>query len=245
MDRFAVLDPVPGTTGQPATLGQIVDQRNLYDTKYAALYYPRVLIADDLTGANRPIGPSGHVCGVYARTDSVRGVHKAPANEVVRGVTGFEAVISRGQHEVLNPVNINVLRDLRTQRRGLRVYGARCLTSEPAWNYVNVRRLFIFLEESLDEGTQSYVFEPNDERLWARIRDTVTIFLTRVWRDGALLGSTPEEAFFVRCDRSTMGDDDILNGRLIMEIGVAPVRPAEFVVLRIGQWLGGSSVQEL
>ncbi|WP_454698332.1 phage tail sheath family protein [Arthrobacter humicola] len=245
MDRFAVLDPVSGAAGQPASLGQIVDQRNLFDTKYAALYYPRVLVVDDNTGVNRPIGPSGHVCGVYARTDSVRGVHKAPANEVIGGIMGFEAVISRGQHEVLNPVNINVLRDLRSQRRGLRVYGARCLTSQPAWNYVNVRRLFIFLEESLDEGTQSYVFEPNDERLWARIRDSVTIFLTRVWRDGALMGSSPEEAFFVRCDRSTMGDDDILNGRLIMDIGVAPVRPAEFVVLRIGQWIGGSSVQEL
>ena len=109
------------------------------------------------------------------------------------------------------------------------------------WNYINVRRLFIFLEESLDEGTQPYVFEPNDERLWARIRDSVTIFLTRIWRDGALMGSKPEEAFFVRCDRSTHSDDDILNGRLVMEIGIAPVRPAEFVVIRIGQWLGGSS----
>lgn len=245
MDRFAVLDPVPGTAGQPATLTQITDQRNRYDSKYAALYYPRVLVPDDLTGATRAIGPSGHICGVYARTDNTRGVHKAPANEVISGITGFEAVISKGQHEILNPINVNVLRDLRTQHRGLRIYGARCLTSDPMWNYINVRRLFIFLEESLDEGTQPYVFEPNDERLWARIRDSVTIFLTRIWRDGALMGSKPEEAFFVRCDRSTHSDDDILNGRLIMEIGVSPVRPAEFVVIRIGQWLGGSSVQEL
>jgi phage tail sheath protein FI len=245
MDRFAVLDPVPGTAGQAATLAEIADQRNLFDTKYAALYYPRVLVPDDLTGVNKPVGPSGHICGVYARIDNTRGVHKAPANEVISGVMGFEAVISKGQHEILNPININVLRDLRTQHRGLRIYGARCLTSDPMWNYINVRRLFIFLEESLDEGTQPYVFEPNDERLWARIRDSVTIFLTRIWRDGALMGSKPEEAFFVRCDRSTHSDDDILNGRLVMEIGIAPVRPAEFVVIRIGQWLGGSSVQEL
>ena len=161
-----------------------------------------MLVPDDLTGAPRVVGPSGHMCGVYARVDNTRGVHKAPANEVVRGVLGFEAVISKGQHEILNPININVLRDLRTQHRGLRAYGARCLTSEPMWNYINVRRLFIFLEESLEEGTQPFVFEPNDERLWARARDSVTIFLTRVWRDGALMGAKPEEAFFVRCDRS-------------------------------------------
>ena len=130
--------------------------------------------------------------------------------------------------------------------RGLRIYGARCVTSDPMWNYINVRRLFIFLEESLDEGTQwAMSSSPTTSELWARIRDSVTMFLTRVWRDGALMGSKPEEAFFVRCDRSTHSDDDILNGRLVMEIGIAPVRPAEFVVIRIGQWLGGSSVQEL
>ena len=172
-------------------------------------------------------------------------MHKAPANEVLLGILDLETSMSRGAQEILNPRNINVLRDLRSMQRGLRVYGARCLTADAEWNYVNVRRLFIFIEESLDEGTQWAVFEPNDERLWARIRDSVTLFLTGVWADGALMGATPEDAFFVKVDRTTMDDDDILNGRLVMEIGIAPVRPAEFVVIRIGQWLGGSTVQEL
>jgi uncharacterized protein len=154
-------------------------------------------------------------------------------------------VVSRGQQEILNPLGINVLRDLRSDRRGLRVFGARCLTSEQPWRYINVRRLFNFVEESLSEGTQWAVFEPNDYRLWARLRDSVSIFLEGVWKDGALMGEKAEEAFFVVCDRNTMSDDDILNGRLIMEIGLAPVFPAEFVILRIGQWLGGSSAQEL
>jgi hypothetical protein len=245
MDRFAVLDPVVGAANSPATLQQIQDQRNRYDTRYAALYYPRVVIADPLTNGERPVAPSGHVIGVYARVDNTRGVHKSPANEVIRGILDVETVVTRGVQEILNPLRINVLRDLRADRRGLRVYGGRCLTSEMEWVYVNVRRLFIFLEESLDEGLQWSVFEPNDERLWARIRRSVGIFLTRVWMDGALMGAAPEEAFFVICDRSTMTDDDILNGRVIVEIGVAPVRPAEFVVIRIGQWLGGSATQEL
>jgi phage tail sheath protein FI len=185
------------------------------------------------------------MAGIYARVDNTRGVHKAPANEVIRGITDLELFVSKAHQEVLNPRGINVLRDLRSDRRGLRVYGARCLTAEANWIYVNVRRLFIFLEESIDEGTQYAVFEPNDERLWARLRDSVSIFLTGVWRDGALMGSKPEEAYFVVCDRNTMSDDDVLNGRLVMEIGIAPVRPAEFVIIRIGQWLGGSTVQEL
>jgi phage tail sheath protein FI len=245
MDRFAVLDPVPGTSGAPATLDQIQSQAANFDTRYAALYYPRVVVTDPTTGLPRVVAPSGHMIGVYARVDNTRGVHKAPANEVINGIVDLETFVSKAQHEILNPRGINVLRDLRADRRGLRVYGARCLTSEQDWIYVNVRRLFIFIEESLDEGTQWAVFEPNDYRLWQRLRDSVSIFLTGVWRDGALMGERPEEAFFVICDRSTMGDDDILNGRLIMEIGIAPVRPSEFVIIRIGQWLGGSSTQEL
>jgi phage tail sheath protein FI len=245
MDRFAVLDPVPGTSGAPATLDQIQAHAGNFDTKYAALYYPRVIVADAVTGVPRVVAPSGHMAGIYARVDNTRGVHKAPANEVIRGITDLEVFVSKAQQEILNPRSINVLRDFRTDRRGLRAYGARCLTSDAAWKYINVRRLFIFLEESIDEGTQYAVFEPNDERLWARIRDSVSIFLTGVWRDGALMGEKPEDAFFVVCDRNTMSDDDILNGRLVMEIGIAPVRPAEFVIIRIGQWLGGSSTQEL
>jgi phage tail sheath protein FI len=246
MDRFAVFDPVRGAANTPATLSQIEAQRDLYDTKYAALYYPRIVIADPINPGGRiAVPPSGHIMGIYARVDNTRGVHKAPANEVIRGTLDVETIVSRGVQEILNPRNINVIRDLRSMQRGFRVYGARCATSEAEWNYISVRRLFIFIEESLDEGTQWAVFEPNDERLWKRIHDSVTLFLTRVWADGALMGATPEEAFFVRVDRTTMTEDDFLNGRLVMEIGIAPVRPAEFVIIRIAQWLGGSAVQEI
>jgi phage tail sheath protein FI len=246
MDRFAVLDPVRGASNTPATIPQIQAQRDLYDTKYAALYYPRVVISDPINaGGELAVAPSGHVLGIYARVDNTRGVHKAPGNEVIRGILNVETLVSRGVQEILNPRNINVIRDLRSMRRGFRVYGARCATSDSQWNYINVRRLFIMIEESLDEGTQWAVFEPNDERLWKRIHDSVTLFLTSVWRDGALMGAKPEEAFFVKVDRTTMTEDDFLNGRLVMEIGIAPVFPAEFVIIRIGQWLGGSSVQEI
>jgi phage tail sheath protein FI len=246
MDRFAVLDPVRGASNTPATLAQIEAQRALYDTEYGALYYPRIVVDDPLNPGQRlAVPPSGHLLGIYARVDNTRGVHKAPANEVVRGILDVETIVSRGVQEILNPRNINVIRDLRSMQRGFRVYGARCATSDSQWNYINVRRLFIFIEESIDKGTQWAVFEPNDQRLWKRIHDSVTLFLTTVWRDGALMGSKPEEAFFVRVDRTTMTDDDFLNGRLIMEIGIAPVFPAEFVIIRIGQWLGGSSIQEI
>ena len=242
MDRFAVLDPEPGLSIQ-----EVQDFRNRYDTKYAALYYPWVTVRDPLVRDNRNVPPSGHMIGIYARTDVERGVHKAPANEVIRGILGLEAIVNKREQDILNPspVNVNVLRDFRSSGRGLRVWGARCITSDTSWKYVNVRRLFIFLEESLDEGTQWVVFEPNDEPLWARVRQSVTDFLTRVWRDGALQGTVPEEAFFVRCDRTTMTQDDLDNGRLIMLIGVAAVKPAEFVIIRIGQWAGGTAVAEL
>lgn len=245
MDRFAVLDPPKSPTGKAATLDQVQTHAATFDTRYAAIYYPRVVAPDPVTGGTRVVAPSGHVLGVYARVDTTRGVHKAPANEVILGITDLEQPITRGQQEILNPRGINVLRDLRADRRGLRVYGARCLTSEQDWVQLNVRRLFIFVEESLDQGTQWVVFEPNDHRLWRRVVDSVSIFLEGLWRDGALMGEKKEEAFFVHCDRSTMTDDDILGGRLVVEIGIAPVRAAEFVVLRIGHWLGGSAVAEL
>jgi phage tail sheath protein FI len=205
-----------------------------------------LLIRDPLTDADTNCPPSGHVAGIYARTDIERGVHKAPANEVIRGITGLARLVNHGQQEILNPspVNINVLRDFRASGRGYRVWGARCITSDSDWKYVPVRRLFIFLEESIDEGTQWVVFEPNDEPLWARVRASVSAFLRTVWRDGGLQGATPEQAYFVQCDRSTMSQADIDNGRLIMRIGVAPVKPAEFVIFRIGQWTGGSSTEE-
>jgi phage tail sheath protein FI len=245
--RFAVLDPAPHSGGTTPTLQDIQTQRNQYDTKYAAIYYPRISVYDPLTNADIIVPPGGHVAGIYARVDDQRGVFKAPANEVLGGVDAIEVKLSKGDQDILNPepLNINVLRDFTAQSRGLRVYGARCITSDPQWKYINVRRLFIFLEHSLDQGTQWAVFEPNDEKLWARITQSVSGFLTTVWRGGALAGTKPEQAFFVKCDRTTMSQDDIDNGRLIMIIGVAPVFPAEFVIIRIGQWAGGSAVQEL
>jgi phage tail sheath protein FI len=242
-DRFAVLD-----SEEKADLDAIQRQGNLYDSKYAALYYPWIRIFDPLSKKRINVSPSGYMCGIYARSDSERGVHKAPANEVVRGALGLEefdgvkTIITKGQQDILNPKGINCIRAF--PGRGIRVWGARTISSDSLWKYINVRRLFLFLEESIDEGTQWVVFEPNDEKLWARVRQTITQFLTRVWKDGALMGTTPEEAFFVKCDRTTMTQDDIDNGRLIVLIGVAPVKPAEFVIFRIAQWAGGSAVTE-
>jgi phage tail sheath protein FI len=240
--RFAILD-----SNEKADLNAIKTQRDLYDTKYAALYYPRISIYDPLTDADVTAPVSGHMAGIYARVDNQRGVWKAPANEILGAVDDLEFKLSKGDQDELNPepTNICVLRDFRARGRGLRVYGARCITSVPQWKYINVRRLFIFLEASLDQGTQWVVFEPNDQKLWNRLIQSVSNFLTTVWREGGLMGSKPEEAFFVKCGLDTMTLDDRENGRLIMIVGVAPVFPAEFVIIRIGQWAGGSSVQEL
>lgn len=226
--RFAVVDPARSedvTNFQPRSAIQ--------DTKYAALYYPWIDISDPITGARKTVPPGGHVLGVYARTDTERGVFKAPANEILRGVLGLDADIDDNKQGTLNPRGINAIRQF--PERGIRVWGARTLTSDALWKYVSVRRLFIFLERSIYEGTQFVVFEPNDDRLWARVIDTIRLFLRTQWRLGALFGRTEQEAFFITCDRTTMTQDDILNGRLICEIGIAPVRPAEFVIFRIFQ----------
>lgn len=243
--RFAVLD-AQGPADD--TLDDVQAQRQQFDTKYAAFYHPWLTIPDpfptNLAAIGQfPIPPSGHMLGIYARTDDERGVHKAPANEVVAGLTGLTRYLNKGEQDVLNayPVNIDVIRDFRPNNRGIRVWGARCITSDTDWKYVNVRRLMIFLEDSIDRGLQWVVFEPNAEELWARVRRSVTNFLTTVWRNGALEGATREEAFYVKCDRTTMTQDDIDNGRLICVIGVAPVKPAEFVIIRIGLWTADAS----
>jgi phage tail sheath protein FI len=240
-DRFAILDPIKNQTVQ-----QVQAWRNdNLDSKYAALYYPWIKVQDPIKAENgsiRLVPPSGHIAGIYARTDIERGVHKAPANEVIRGVIELERKITMGEQEILNPDGINCIRQF--PGRGIRVWGARTVSSDPEWKYVNVRRLFLYIEESIEEGTQWVVFEPNAEPLWQRLIRTVSDFLTRVWRDGALMGTTAEEAFFVKCDRTTMTQDDINNGRLICLIGIAPVRPAEFVIFRIHQWQGGSEITE-
>ena len=236
-DRFAIIDSAKASSNI-----SVIDPRSKNDTKYAAFYYPWVKVIDPGTGELRLIPPGGHISGIYARTDTERGVHKAPANEVVRGISELEFNIGKGEQDILNPRGVNCIRAFRS--RGIRVWGGRTLSSDALWKYINVRRLFLYLEESIEEGTQWVVFEPNDEKLWARVKQTITQFLTRVWKDGALMGTTPEEAFFVKCDRTTMTQDDIDNGRLIVLIGVAPVKPAEFVIFRIAQWTGGSEVTE-
>jgi len=242
--RFAVLDGPPPPDD---ALADVQNLRQQFDTKYAAIYHPWLLIEDPFpTNLQQigtfPIPPSGNVIGVYARTDDERGVHKAPANEVVNGIVGLERILNKGEQDILNPfpVNINVIRDFRKDNRSIRIWGGRVITSDPDWIYVNVRRLMIFLEQSMDIGLQWVVFEPNAEPLWARVKRTITNFLTTVWRNGALEGTKPEEAFFAKCDNTTMTQDDIDNGRLIVVIGVAPVRPAEFVIIRIGLWTAGS-----
>ncbi len=238
--RFAVLD---GEVPPNDTLTDVQTQRQQFDTKYAALYHPWLLIPDPFPNnlaqvVDFPIPPSGSMLGVYARTDIERGVHKAPANEVVRGIVGLQRSLNKAEHDILNPspVNINVIRDFRRDNRGIRVWGGRVITSDTDWKYVNVRRLLIFMEKSIDQGLQWVVFEPNAEPLWARVQRTISNFLTVVWRNGALEGSKLEQAFFVKCDRTTMTQTDIDNGRLICVIGVAPVKPAEYVIIRIGLW---------
>ena len=239
--RFAILDPRPVSPTAVDPIGDIRAFREGFDTKYAALYFPRIEVRDPFASRTVGLGPSGHMAGLYARIDVERGVHKAPANEVLRGLDtangfhGLEDEITRREQDVLNPKGINAIRFF--PDRGTRVWGARTLSSDGAWKYINVRRTFIMVERSIDVGTQWVVFEPNDEKTWARVRQTITNFLTTVWRSGALFGSKAEQAFFVRCDRTTMTQDDIDNGRLICVIGIAPVKPAEFVIFRIQQKL--------
>ena len=204
-------------------------------SSYAAFYYPWIEILDPVSRTPVLVPPGGHVAGVYARTDRRRGVHKAPAGETVRGVTDLEFPVTQGMQEVLNPQGVNCLRDFRSSGKGIVVWGSRTLSSDPEWKYVSVRRLFLFLEESIDEGTQWAVFEPNGADLWSRLRQAISGFLTTLWQSGALQGTTAAEAFFVRCDRTTMTQDDIDNGRVIALVGVAPLRPAEFVIFRVSQ----------
>lgn len=237
-DRFAVIDSAQGSSNI-ATL----NPRSSNDTKYAAFYYPWIKVMDAEAGVLRLCPPGGHMAGIYARTDTERGVHKAPANETVRGAQDLEFCITAGEQAILNPRGVNVIRAF--PGRGIRIWGARTLSSDANWKYINVRRLFNFIEESIDEGTQWVVFEPNDYKLWKRVNQTITQFLTRVWRDGALMGTKPEEAFFVKCDRSTMTQDDIDNGRLVCIIGIAPVKPAEFVIFRIAQVKSGADISEV
>jgi uncharacterized protein len=228
--RVGIVDAREGMS-----ISEVRDFRSQFDDSRLALYYPWV-IASDPTGQRNSVTvpPAGFIAGVYANTDVQRGVHKAPANEPVIGALGFSQDINRFQQEVLNPEGINCLRSF--PGRGHRVWGGRTLDgTDPDWKYVNVRRYFLYLERSIEKSTQWVVFEPNGERLWSNVRATVEDFLYNEWFNGKLLGPTPKAAYFVRCDRSTMTQNDLDNGRLVCEIGVAPLKPAEFVIFRIGQ----------
>jgi hypothetical protein len=234
-NRMAVLDAPPSMNAQ-----QIKDWRNDqagYDSKFAALYYPWLKVFDPSSGENRFVPPSGHVAGIWGRNDDTRGVHKAPANEVVRGALDLEVNITKGEHDLLNPDGVNCIRSFPGQ--GIRIWGARTLSSDPEWRYVNVRRLFNYLEDSILSGTQWAVFEPNDNALWAKLRRSISAFLVMEWRKGALFGLTPAEAFYVKCDSETNPPEVIEAGQVICEIGIAPVKPAEFVIFRLSQFSGG------
>ncbi len=224
-DRFAILD-CPAGMGVQDMIDWRKNRMN-FDSKYGALYYPWVKVNGKL------VPPSGYVAGVYARVDAERGVHKAPANEVVRGAIGLERNISRNEQDHLNPIGVNCIRSFPGQ--GIRIWGARTLSSDAQWRYINVRRLFCNVEESILQGTNWIVFEPNDQVLWRAIKRDITAFLTVVWRSGALFGVTPEQAFYVKCDEETNPKELRDLGYCIIEVGMAPVKPAEFVVFRISQ----------
>lgn len=237
-DRLAVLDTPPNLNPQ-----QVHEWRTRgagYDSRFATLYWPWVKVFDPASGTNKFVPPSGHMAGVWARNDDTRGVHKAPANEVVRGAISLQTQITKAEHDLLNPVGINCIRAF--PGRGVRVWGARTLSSDAEWRYLNVRRLFNYLEESILLGTQWVVFEPNDHALWARIRRTISAFLINEWRKGALFGTTPDEAFFVKCDDETNPAEGIDAGQVVCQIGVAPVKPAEFVIFQLSQYSGGTSL---
>jgi len=237
-NRFAVLD-----SPETIDMGGIDKIPKPRDSKYGAYYFPWIEVYDPEKG-NIFVPPSGHMVGVYARVDTERGVHKAPANEIVRGALGLKYSISRSEQDMLNPKGINCIRDFSRRGRGIRVWGARTISSDASWRYINVRRLFIMVEESIDIGMQWAVFEPNDHKLWKKITRDTSAFLYRIWRSGALFGKTPEEAFYVKCDSETNPVETIDAGQVITEIGICPVKPAEFVIFRIGQWQSGSDIAE-
>ncbi len=235
-DRIAILDSPPGLTAQHIRQWRVDAQ---HDSPYAALYWPWLRTSDPRTHSMTWMPPSGHIAGIWCRNDETRGVHRAPANEVIRGATGLHVDVTRTENDLLNPAGINVIRSF--PGRGIRVWGARTLSLDPQWRYLNVRRLVNYLEQSILEGTNWVVFEANDQHLWARISSTVSAFLAREWRKGAFLGATAHEAFFVKCDSETITAGDIASGHVVCIVGVAAVRPAEFVIFRITQSTNGAS----
>ena len=236
-DRVAILDSPPDMSPQEIKKWRM--ETAGFDSSYAALYYPWVKVMDPATDMQINMPPSGHIAGLWARSDNTRGVHKAPANEVLMGITGLVYQTTKGEQDTLNPIGVNCIRSF--PGRGIRVWGARTLSSNPSWRYINVRRLFNYVEKSIENGTQWVVFEPNNRKLWARVNRDVSAFLRGVWRDGALFGSSPAEAFYVKVDDELNPSESRDLGRLIIEIGMSPVKPAEFVIFRISQWAGPGS----
>jgi uncharacterized protein len=245
--RMAILDTPPGLN---ATRALEWRSRLVRDSAFAALYYPNLVVTNPLARAGATNGeryltvpPVGHVAGVWARTDAARGVWKAPANEAVRGIVRLESEVTSGEQDLLNPDGVNCIRSFGTY--GTRIWGARTLAkTDPSWRYVNVRRLFNFIEESIRLGTRWAVFEPNDLDLWQRVTRNISAFLRGLWQQGALVGATPEQAFYVLCDESNNPPSSVDEGKLIVEVGIAPVKPAEFVIFRISQWQGGGAATE-
>lgn len=264
-DRFAILDSDPEAIENPARLTEVAtaaateagggDEDSTKRSrkpapskglcpprsKYGALYFPWLMCRDVCgTGDICKVPPSGHMAGIYARCDASRGVHKAPANETIRGALGLDCMVTPDEQAELNSAGVNVMRffpDL-----GIRPWGARTLSSDPEWRYINVMRLFIMIRGSLLAGTGWCVFEPNDRLLWNALKRDIGAYLTLLWRSGALMGATPEEAFFVKCDEETNPKEVIDAGQIVTQIGVAPVKPAEFVIFQLRQWEGGSEV---
>ncbi|WP_433292400.1 phage tail sheath family protein [Actinoplanes sp. CA-030573] len=246
-NKMAILDTPPGLN---ATRALEWRSRLARDSAFGTLYYPNVVVSNPLArpGATNgelylTVPTSGHVAGVWARTDATRGVWKAPANEALRGIVRLETDVTSGEQDLLNPDGVNCIRSFGSY--GTKIWGARTLAkTDPSWRYINVRRLFNFVEESIRRGTQWAVFEPNDYDLWQRVKRTITSFLRGLWMQGALVGATPEQAFYVLCDDSNNPPSSVDEGRLIVEIGIAPVKPAEFVIFRISQWQGGGAANE-
>ncbi|MGE3857533.1 MAG: phage tail sheath family protein [Dehalococcoidia bacterium] len=245
-DRLAILDTPPSLG--PSAAASWRSETAMYDSKFAALYYPWIKIGNPFAKPDNDepkmltIPPSGHLAGIWARNDATRGVWKAPANEVVRGVLDVEMKITTVEQEQLNPIGVNCIRPFGA--RGTRVWGARTLSSDPSWRYVPVRRMFNFVEKTILMGTNWVVFESNDEALWQRVKRTINAFLIGLYRDGALAGTSPGDAFYVKCDAETNPPSSVDEGKLVVEIGIAPLKPAEFVIFRIAQWQGGAAAAE-
>lgn len=258
LDRVAIYDPPEVVAKPEAKIEQLTEQAvavkegdkpsagarpGFADKGMGAFYYPWIEVRDPLSDSTNPVAvpPSGHIAGIWARSDTTRGVHKAPANEVIRGALNVTRRITRAEQETLNPKGVNVIRFFPTE--GIRVWGARTVAPQASeWRYLNVRRLFNMIEESIAEGTRWVVFEPNDRPLWRDIKRDVSAFLLTLWRDGALMGRTPGEAFFVQCDEETNPAESIDQGRVVIKVGIAPVKPAEFIIFRIGQHSGGVEI---